>query len=56
VLAIYVASAVFCTASVLYMYSPFLSIGLCAGNLIYLEELKNDKKFLCHIKMTEKYS
>ena len=50
VLAIYVASAVFCAASVLYMYYPWLSVGFCAVNLIYLEALKNDKKFLCRIK------
>ena len=56
VLAIYVACAVFCTASVLYMYSPALSVGLCVGNLIYLEALKNDKKFLRRIKKSESFS
>ncbi|MBQ3490737.1 MAG: undecaprenyl/decaprenyl-phosphate alpha-N-acetylglucosaminyl 1-phosphate transferase [Clostridia bacterium] len=56
VLAIYVASAVFCTASVLYMYYPILSVGLCAGNLLYLEALKNDRKFLCRIKKPEYFA
>ena len=56
VLAIYVASAVFCMASVLYIYSPLLSLGLCTGNLIYLEALKNDKNFLCRIKKAENLS
>jgi len=56
VLAIYVASAVFCTASVLYMYSPSLSIGLCAANLLYLEALKNDRRFLRQIKKAEGFA
>ena len=56
VLAIYVASAVFCTASVLYMYSPFLSIGLCAVNLLYLEALKNNRRFLYRIKKAEVFT
>lgn len=50
VLAIYVASAVFCLASVLYMRYPMLSVGLCIVNFVYLEALKNDKKFLWQIK------
>ena len=56
VLAIYVACAVFCASSVLYMYYPFLSVGLCFANLIYLEALKNDKKFLCRIKKAESFA
>jgi tRNA threonylcarbamoyl adenosine modification protein YjeE len=50
VVAIYVASAVFCIASVLYMRYPMLSLGLCIVDLVYLEALKNDKKFLWQIK------
>ena len=50
VMAIYVASAVFCIASVLYMRYPMLSLGLCIVDLVYLEALKNDKKFLWQIK------
>lgn len=53
VLAIYVASAVFCTASILYMRHPLLSVGLCITDLIYLEALKNDKKFLQQFKKKE---
>ena len=56
VIAIYVASAVFCAASVLYMYCSLLSVGFCAANLIYLEALKNNKKFLCRIKKTEGFA
>jgi UDP-GlcNAc:undecaprenyl-phosphate GlcNAc-1-phosphate transferase len=50
VLAIYLASAVFCVASVLYMRYPFFSVVLCVADLCYLEALKNDKKFLWRIK------
>ena len=53
VLAIYVASAVFCAASVLYMYYPLISVLFCAANLVYLEALKNDRKFLYSIKKAE---
>lgn len=56
VLAIYVACAVFCASSVLYMYYPLLSVGFCFVNLIYLEALKNDKKFLCRIKKAESFA
>ncbi len=50
VLAIYIASAVFCIASILYMRYKMLSLGLCIVDLVYLEALKNDKNFLCRIK------
>lgn len=53
VLAIYIASAVFCLASVLYMHHQMLSVGLCIVDLVYLEALKNDKKFLWQIKTKE---
>ena len=53
VLAIYVASAIFCLASVLYMRYPMLSVGLCIVDFVYLEALKNDKKFLWQIKKKE---
>jgi hypothetical protein len=56
VLAIYVASAVFCAASVLYMYYPLLSVLFCAANLVYLEALKNDRKFLYRIKKAENFA
>ena len=50
VLAIYVAAAVFCVASVLYMYHQVISVSLCVLNLAYLEALKNDRFFLRGIK------
>ncbi|MBR6745045.1 MAG: undecaprenyl/decaprenyl-phosphate alpha-N-acetylglucosaminyl 1-phosphate transferase [Clostridia bacterium] len=50
VLAIYVASAVFCIASVLYMYHQVISVSLCVMDLAYLEALKNDRLFLRGIK------
>lgn len=50
VLAIYIASAVFCLASILYMRYQMLSLGLCIVDFVYLEALKNDKKFLWQIK------
>ena len=39
-----------------WLNSPALSVGLCVGNLIYLEALKNDKKFLRRIKKSESFS
>lgn len=53
VLALYIASAVFCLASILYMRYKMLSVGFCIVDLVYLEALKNDKKFLHQIKKTE---
>ena len=53
VLAIYVAAAVFCIASVLYMYHQVASVSLCVLDLAYLEALKNDRAFLRRIKSTE---
>ena len=53
VLAIYVATAVFCIASVLYMYHQVISVSLCVLDLAYLEALKNDRAFLRRIKVTE---
>jgi UDP-GlcNAc:undecaprenyl-phosphate GlcNAc-1-phosphate transferase len=50
VLAIYVAAAVFCIASVLYMYHQVVSVSLCVLDLAYLEALKNDRAFLHRIK------
>ena len=50
VLAIYVAAAVFCIASVLYMYHQVVSVSLCVLDLAYLEALKNDRAFLRRIK------
>ena len=50
VLAIYVASVVFCIASVLYMYHQVISVSLCVLDLAYLEALKNDRMFLRRIK------
>jgi UDP-GlcNAc:undecaprenyl-phosphate GlcNAc-1-phosphate transferase len=50
VLAIYVAAAIFCVASVLYMYHQVISISLCILDLAYLEALKNDRFFLRGIK------
>ncbi len=53
VLAIYVAAAVFCIASVLYMYHQVISVSLCVLNLAYLEALKNDRLFLRGIKASD---
>ena len=50
VLAIYVAAAVFCIASVLYMYHQVVSVSLCVLDFAYLESLKNDRAFLRRIK------
>ena len=50
VLAIYVAAAVFCIASVLYMYHQVVSVSLCVLDFAYLEALKNDRAFLRRIK------
>jgi len=50
VLAIYVAAAVFCIASVLYLQNRAVSVALCALNLAYIEALKNDRSFLWQIK------
>ena len=53
VLAIYVASAVFCTASVLYIYQPAFSVAVCVLDLVYLEALKNNRAFLRQIKQSD---
>ena len=51
VLAIYVAAAVFCIASVLYMQYRVVAVSLCVLDLAYLEALKNDRAFLRRIKL-----
>ena len=50
VLAIYTATAIFCIASVLYMYHQVASVSLCVLDLAYIEALKNDRAFLHRIK------
>ena len=50
VLAIYTATAVFCIASVLYMYHQVVSVSLCVLDFAYIEALKNDRAFLRGIK------
>ncbi len=44
VIAIYVASAVFCIASILYMRFPWLAFSLVAVDILFLELLKYRKK------------